>query len=297
MPARIEKLRFGVGGVELQVLAAGPRDGEPLIFLHGFPEFSDAWREQLYHFAAAGYRVLAPDQRGCGASDKPAGVAAYRIGRLAGDVLALMDAQGLSSAHVVGHDWGGIVLWHLLTHHADRLRSAVVLNAPHLSVWQRRMLGAPTQMLKSWYVFAFQLPRLPERLMAARGNALLFRLSGLGQALDPGQRRRYRQAYAGALGTMMNWYRAAMRAPGRGARAPQAPIDTPVLILWGREDAFLDQALAYDSAALCADARLQFVDDASHWLVHEHPARINRDIAEFLAEHTAAATPARRASG
>lgn len=284
MSTVIEHHRINLGEVELHVAAAGPKDGEPLLFLHGFPEFWYAWKAQLEYFAAQGYRVYAPDQRGVGESTKPPAVSAYHIDKLAGDALALMDAFGHARFNLVGHDWGGIITWHLLSWHAPRLQRVVVLNAPHLSIWRAAMLRTPSQILKSWYVFAFQLPGFPEKFAGSFGGKTLLRMSGLDKVLDAHERELYADAYAGALKTMINWYRAAMRYAGVAGRAPDADITTPMLMLWGRNDAFLTASLAQDCMRLCSDGELRFIEDASHFLVHERPQEINQAIHQFLAK-------------
>lgn len=282
MQTAIEHLRINVGEVELHVAAAGPEDGKPLLFLHGFPEYWYAWQAQLEYFGALGYRAYAPDQRGYGDSDKPQGVSNYHIDKLTQDALGLMDALGHEKFDLVGHDWGGILTWHLLSWHPQRLRRVVVLNAPHLATWIAGMRRTPVQVLKSWYVFAFQLPGLPERLTGARNGNVLFGMSGLNKILSRDDRARYSKAYAGALKTMINWYRAALRYASVAARAPEASIDTPLLILWGRNDRFLSAKLAEQSQQLCSQARLEFIEDASHWVVHERPTQVNQAIHEFL---------------
>jgi len=282
MNTTIEHLKIDVGEVQLHVAAAGPADGEPLFFLHGFPEYWYAWQAQLEHFAELGYRVYAPDQRGFGDSDKPEQVTDYHINKLAGDILGLMDALGYERAHLVGHDWGGILTWHLLCWHAERFKRVVILNAPHLSIWRNGMLKTPGQMLKSWYVFAFQLPTAPEQITGMRAGGLLLWLSGLHKVLNADDKTRYKKAYDGALKTMINWYRAAMRFSEDSARVPNATIDTPLLIIWGRDDRFLSEQLARDCMELCSNARLEFINDASHWLIHEQPTKINESIETFL---------------
>ena len=126
-----EILRVAVNGIELDVVAAGPADGKLVILLHGFPEFSYGWRHQIQALAAAGLRVVAPDQRGYNRSEKPAGIAEYKLDTLADDVLGIADALGHERFAVVGHDWGGVVAWHLATRNPERISRAAILNAPH----------------------------------------------------------------------------------------------------------------------------------------------------------------------
>ncbi len=163
----LDDMRLTVNGVMLHAVAAGPKDGPLAVLLHGFPEFWYGWRRQIEPLAAAGFRVLVPDQRGYNLSDKPEGLRAYTLDVLADDVLGLATALERSTFAVVGHDWGGVLAWHLSARNPDRIERAAVLNGPHLAVMRNYALSHPGQMLKSWYVGFFQAPWLPERVLGA----------------------------------------------------------------------------------------------------------------------------------
>jgi pimeloyl-ACP methyl ester carboxylesterase len=278
-----ENLRVAVNGIELHAVAAGPADGKLAILLHGFPEFSYGWRHQIPALAAAGLRIVAPDQRGYNRSDKPAGISAYKLDTLADDVLGLADALGRHHFAVVGHDWGGVVAWHLATRNPERIARAAILNAPHPATLWSYARSHPSQALKSWYVGLFRLPVIPEQALRAGG------FWGLRRALRtsrPGtftgeDLRRYGEAWAqpGALTAMLNWYRALRLS---ASSTPAARIRVPVRVIWGDRDAFLDSGLAEAGAALCDDAEVIHLPEASHWLHHEEPDRVNRLLAEFL---------------
>lgn len=167
----IEHLHVNANGLQFYAAAAGPADGQLLMLLHGFPEMSYGWRHQLGALAAAGYRVVAPDQRGYGHSSKPSGIGAYRLDLLAADVVAIARALGHDSARLVGHDWGGLVTWCLATNDAPFVQRAAILNAPHPASLLRYIAGSPTQALKGAYVGFFQLPWLPEAMLRAHGHA------------------------------------------------------------------------------------------------------------------------------
>jgi len=158
----LEQRFIETNGVRLNVLQDGPQDGPLAILLHGFPEFSDGWRRQIPFLAAAGYRVWAPDQRGYALSDKPDGIAAYALDELAADVVGLMDAAGRERAFLVGHDWGAAVAWWVAQTQPQRVVRLVVINVPHPAVMLAHLRGSLAQLLKSWYIFYFQLPWLPE---------------------------------------------------------------------------------------------------------------------------------------
>jgi epoxide hydrolase 4 len=202
-------------GVRLHYVERGA--GPLVVLLHGFPQYWGAWRRQIPALADAGFRVVAPDLRGYNLSDRPAGVDAYRTGRLAWDIAMLVERLGAGRAHVVGHDWGGVVAWQLAARHPERVDRLAILNAPH----PRRFVAAlarTTQALRSWYAGFFQLPWLPERLLAAADFWLLARALRDGTArrgaFDDAEIARHRATWRrpGALTAMVQFYRAALRA-------------------------------------------------------------------------------------
>ncbi|HSP07779.1 MAG TPA: alpha/beta hydrolase, partial [Acidobacteriota bacterium] len=150
-----------VNGISLHVVEAGPEDGSPVFLLHGFPDFWRTWEKQMEFLAQQGFRAIAPDQRGYNLSDKPAPLAAYNIDQLAGDVTALMDAYGYPRATVIGHDWGGSVAWRTAHLFPDRIEKLVILNVPHSTVMKRALRTGWRQRMRSWYIFLFQIPRIP----------------------------------------------------------------------------------------------------------------------------------------
>jgi pimeloyl-ACP methyl ester carboxylesterase len=278
---------ISVGDVRLHAVEAGPQDGPLAVLLHGFPEFWYAWRKQIGPLAAAGYRVLAPDQRGYNLSDKPRGVAAYGLDRLADDVLGLLDEAGRERAILVGHDWGGLVAWWTAIRHAERCSHLAVLNMPHPRVMERFLLRDRAQRRRSSYIFQFQLPWLPERRLAAgnfaRAAAALAKTSRPGTFSDE-DLARYRAAWSqpGAMHAMIQWYRAAFRA--RPRRPTTTRVRVPALLVWGARDRFLGREMAAPSLARCERGRLVVVDEATHWVQHEEPERVNRLLLEFFRE-------------
>ncbi|WP_045233737.1 alpha/beta fold hydrolase [Deinococcus pimensis] len=274
-------------GVTLHVVEAGPVDGPPVVLLHGFPEFWYGWRHQIDELARAGYRVLAPDQRGYGLSGKPPGVHAYAVRELVRDVVGLLDWRGIPQAFVVGHDWGAAVAWALAITHPERVRRLAILNVPHPAVFARTLRESADQRRRSWYMFLFQLPALPEALLRA-GN---FRLAAasLQATSRPGtfteeDLARYREAWGGpgALTGMLNWYRAAFRVP-RVDGGGDLRVRVPTLIVWGAEDRFLKREMAEESAAQVeGGARLRVLEGVSHWVQHEAAAEVNAELLDFL---------------
>jgi len=277
-------------GLRLRVLQAGPESAPLVLLLHGFPEGALCWRHQIGALAAAGWRVWAPDQRGYGDSDRPAGARNYRLPLLAADAFGLLDAAGSPSARVVGHDWGGAVAWWMAQARPDRVERLAILNCPHPAVMRRAMLTDPRQSLRSWYMAFFQLPWLPERLLGARDGALLAR--GLAGSSRPGAFREadlalYRREWRKpeSLRSMIDWYRALrfpLRMGGRVGAAAAPRLQPPTLLIWGRRDSAVRPALAGESLKRCADGRLVMLDEATHWLQHEEPERVNRLLLEHL---------------
>ena len=280
-------------GLRFRVIQAGPAGGRLVLLLHGFPEGALCWRHQIGALAQAGYRVWAPDQRGYGESARPAGVRDYRLPLLAADAFALVDAAGAVSAHVIAHDWGGAVAWWMAQARPDRIERLAILNCPHPAVMRRALLTNPRQMLRSWYTAFFQLPWLPEALLGARDGALLargLRTSGRKEkpAFTEAELAEYRRDWRrpGALRAMINWYRAArypLRMGGRVGAAAAPKVQPRTLLLWGRRDRALGAELAQPTLARCADARLVWLDQATHWLQHEEPERVNAELLAHLA--------------
>lgn len=275
-----------VNGISLRVITAGPTKVSPLVFLHGFPETAElSWRHQLDWFAAKGYKIIAIDQRGYNLSGKSQRVVDYRLELLAGDVIGIIRTLGYEQAIVVGHDWGAAVTWYLADHHAKVVRRAIILNCPHGMAFKRTLLRNPRQWLRSWYILFFQLPWLPEHVLARNDYALLrktLRASARPGTFSAADLERYVEAWRqpGALRSMLNWYRALVRYPI--VLDPSRKITMPVLMLWGEQDRFLLTDMAEPSIEMCEDGRLVRMPEASHWLQHEAAEEVNRLIHDFL---------------
>ncbi|THE64981.1 alpha/beta hydrolase [Salinadaptatus halalkaliphilus] len=271
-------------GVDLHAVVAGEETDPLVVFLHGFPEWWYTWRDQLEPFVDAGYRVLVPDQRGYNLSDKPQSVRAYRQSELARDIISLIRSEGRESAHVVGHDWGGMIGWYLALEYPAVVDRLAVVNAPHPTAFRRQLLSNPEQIRRSWYAYVFQLPWLPERVCRHDDYRVLERTlrstSAPGTYTDTAVAH-YRRTWSqdGALTGMCNWYRASARYPPDLSRDRVAP---PTLVIWGEDDSALVPALAVDSYDFCADARLELLPETSHWVPRERPARTTSLLLEHL---------------
>lgn len=246
-----------------------------MVLLHGFPECSLTWRSQLLALGAAGYRAVAPDLRGYGDSDKPRAIADYRIEKLAQDVTGLIVALGREAAHLVGHDWGGFIAWHVAMWSPAAVRRLCILNMPHPQQMVRG-LRTPRQLRKSWYVFFFQLPWLPERFLDARRLRRLF-LRAPRRPYDDETLAANLHALRDPAGPL-HYYRAAARFRARRIEVVRAPT----LVIWGEQDAALGSELAQPDPAWVPDARLVRIPDASHFVQHDAAAQVDGLLLSFL---------------
>lgn len=274
-----------VNGIQLHYVSAGT--GKLLILLHGFPEFWYSWKNQI-PFLAHYYRVVAPDMRGYNLSDKPKGIANYRADVLATDIKALIAALGETQAYIVGHDWGGAVAWTLAALYPETVEKLIILNMPHPLEMRRQLLQLNwSQWKKSWYIFFFQLPSLPEKYIR-RNLSLFFKKALRGWAIrkdafSDDDIAKYVAAYQQpkAIGSAINYYRAAIRYANSNI-IPDSLIKPPVFLLWGEQDRALGKELTYNTPNYCEQLRMQYISDASHWIQHDRPDLINGYILEFL---------------
>jgi pimeloyl-ACP methyl ester carboxylesterase len=264
-------------GLTFDVTDSGPPDGRVVIPLHGFPEDRHCWDRLTPSLVDAGYRVLAPDQRGYSPGARPAGRRAYTMDKLSDDVLALGDAAGADQFDVIGHDWGGGVAWDLAARYPDRVRSVTVLSTPHPQAMLASMTRS-TQLLHSWYMIFFQIPWLPERIISARGGRLM--AQGLERdGLDPESAARY-ASRSSELTEPIGWYRALPFS----ARERVGPVTVPTLYIWSDGDRYLVR-----KAALLTERYVtgpyRFVELAGqrHWL----PAAAADQVAPPLLDHLA----------
>jgi pimeloyl-ACP methyl ester carboxylesterase len=278
--------RIKADGVELHVARAGR--GPAVILLHGFPENWRSWQRQIPALVHAGFSVGVPDLRGYNLSDIPPGRDAYRLEHLVADVAALVHAMGepRSRAHIVGHDWGGIIAWAFASQHPEMVDKLVILNAPHLDIYARRVRRLP-QMLRSWYVMFFQLPWLPEKLLAAnRYGAIrkIFRRSpARAGAFSREESAQYVEGMSkpGALTAALNYYRANFSFK-MFRRAPMNRIEAPTLVIWGELDSALGVELLDGLERVVPGVQIHRIPDASHWVQNEAPGEVNRALIDFL---------------
>jgi pimeloyl-ACP methyl ester carboxylesterase len=279
-----------VGSLSFETDVAG--DGEHLaLFLHGFPESKTSWRDQLIHVSRLGYTAWAPNMRGYGRSSRPSGLDAYHVDHLVEDVAGLADlarSEGKRSLTLIAHDWGGIVAWFFALRRVRPLRNLVVMNLPH----PRRIvesLRTVSQLRRFWYIFFFQVPRVPEWVMTRGGGGAVRRVMCRTthkpeclrtELLDELCRN---AAEPGAMRAMLAYYRSLFRnrALRREALAC-GRLDVPTLLLWAEDDAFLGKELTYGTESLVRDLTIRYLPDTSHWLQQEASATVNDLLAEWL---------------
>ena len=264
---------FQVNGISLHIEEHG--SGKPVLLLHGWPDSSYLWRNQIPFLVANGFRVIAPDLRGFGHSDRPEGVAAYSLRNAVADVVGVLDALGIDTADIVAHDWGAAVAWLTATAHSSRVRRLVVLSVPH-------PLASPTlrQREMAWYQLFFQFEGITEAWLQ-RDNWALFReiLRGNGDV----------ELYIsdlsrpGALKASLNWYRAnlAPHMPEPPSKLP--PVEAPTLGIWSSNDHYLDgERMKMSGQFVKGQWRYEQIYHASHWIPLDAYDRLNQLLIEWL---------------
>jgi pimeloyl-ACP methyl ester carboxylesterase len=274
------------GGVGLHVVMGG--EGPLVVLLHGFPEHWISWQHQIRALVDAGFSVAAPDLRGYNLSDRPPARDAYHLRFLVEDVAAVIRGAGHVRAHVVGHDWGGIIAWTFAGVHRDLLDKLVVMNAPHMRLFVETVRRVPRQLLRSWYALFFRLPLLPELALAMGNYHAVRRLFKRGPArrdtFSDEDVDRYVDAFRapGALTAALNYYRA---NAGTGARlAASARVDAETLVIWGEKDPALVVDLLNGLERVAPRVRVYRLPDVSHWVQNEAPDEVNRVLIAFLGE-------------
>lgn len=265
-------------GIRMHYAAEG--EGPLLLLLHGFPQFWYAWRHQIPELAKH-FKVVAPDLRGYGKSDKPEKVADYTPEILANDIAGLITALGYQKAHIVGHDWGGGVAWQTALRHPEVVDHLAVINCPHPEKMAHALRNNIEQMKKSWYIFFFQLPYIPELYFKFNSKNILKRaLRFSNRPFSPEDIAIYEKEISqpGAFHAALNYYRAA-----KNSKTPHEKIASPTLLIWGEKDVALGKELTYDMDSLFANSfKIKYLPNCSHWVPEEEPETVNRLLLEFL---------------
>ncbi|KHJ90253.1 hydrolase, alpha/beta domain protein [Oesophagostomum dentatum] len=276
--------------VRLHYVQTGEDDKPLLLMLHGFPEFWYSWRFQLRHFADK-YRCIAVDQRGYNLSDKPQNVEEYQIDFLINDVKELIERLGYKRIFLMGHDWGAAVAWQFALVYPEFVEKLVILNVPHPNAMMDLLKTSNEQRLKSWYIFMFQTPKIPEMVVQSRDLHMLD-LSFRGKKAGIRNKENFTDedleawkhvfSQEGALTGPINYYRnIRKRIPLKGDQNICKP---PTLIVWGDGDPFLMKEGATKSLDYCRDGHLEFIEGASHWVMQDEPQKVNKLVEDFLSK-------------
>ena len=265
----IESTYCKVNGVRLHVVAAGD-PGDPLVvLLHGHPDFWYGWRDQIGPLVDAGFRVVVPDQRGCNLSEAPDRIDAYRQSELTADVCELIQRENRDSAHLVGHDFGGFVAWNVALRRPSVVDRLGILNVPHPTVYRKTLRSSLEQIVRSWYVWFYQVPKLPEWLLGRNGMANMvdsLEITSNPGTFDEETIEHYRMAWRHTgIRPRVHWYRGFRRSEW----PPRNVISQPTLLCWGERDVALRPSMAEDSLDYCESGRLRRFPVASHWVHHE----------------------------
>jgi epoxide hydrolase 4 len=273
------------GALDFELAEAGSGDRLALL-LHGFPELNYSWRFQIPLLVERGWRVWAPNLRGYGATSRPAGIRAYALDHLTNDVAALIDASGAKEVMLIAHDWGAIIAWTFAIRKFRPLSKLVIMNVPHPLIGMRE-IRKWRQFWKSWYIFFFQIPKLPE-MGLAKDEALGIKRAFSNMAVDKSRfPNDVLDVYAkaalrpGALTAMINYYRALVRHrssvdPGDGR------VEVPTLMIWGEEDAALNIHCTEGTEDYVSNFTLRRLPGVSHWVQQEAPEDVNRLLAAWL---------------
>jgi pimeloyl-ACP methyl ester carboxylesterase len=272
-------------GLRFELAECGSGDRLALC-LHGFPELNISWRHQMPLLAGKGWRVWAPNLRGYGATSRPDGIDAYRIDRLVEDVAALIDLSGAREVMLVAHDWGAIIAWMFAIRQLRPLVRLVIMNVPHPKCAEREIRHWH-QLRRSWYIFFFQVPGLPERLLAANG-AQAVKTAFLSSAANKGRfPADLLQAYAdaalrpGALAAMLNYYRALLRRPDM-REVGDGMVHVPTLMVWGEDDVAIDIRCTNGTDQWVPKLELHRLPGVSHWVQQDAPEAVNRILSDWL---------------
>lgn len=274
---------ISTNGINLHYVSQG--SGKLMLMLHGFPEFWYSWRHQIKEFASD-YHTVALDLRGYNDSDKPASLSAYQMSEFIQDLKGVITGLGYEDCILVAHDWGGAIAWNFPYAYPEMVEKLIVLNIPHPAKFAQG-LRTPQQLLKSWYILAFQIPFLPEFLFQLNDyQAIKEAFSGMAidkTAFSEADLNAYRDAAAkpGALTAMINYYRGIF--PLLFNSESEWPIlEIPTLTIWGEADTALGKELTYGTEAYVRDWQIKYIPNCSHWVQQEQPALVNSYIWEFL---------------
>ncbi|MGA7418894.1 MAG: alpha/beta hydrolase [Acidimicrobiales bacterium] len=279
----IEIVDIDANGHTFTARMAGPADGQPVLLLHGFPQTSLCWQDQLSALGEAGYRVVAPDQRGYSAGARPSGVADYAVAHLVADTLAIADRMGMDTFHLVGHDWGGYLAWVVAARHPERIRTLTSVSTPHPTAMGAAIANADSdQAQRSSYIGLFRQDGTAEEILLGEdGSGEGLRQMYLGAGLSADKAEVYVEAMTvpGVLTAGLNWYRAMDVETARGL----GRVSMPTMYVWSTEDIALGRRAAEDTASwVSGPYRFEVLEGVSHWIPDEAAETLNGLLLDHL---------------
>jgi pimeloyl-ACP methyl ester carboxylesterase len=284
VPRAIDRIEIEAGGFTFTGRACGPRDGRRVLCLHGFPQTSWAWRDELWALGHAGYRAVAPDQRGYCSGARPTATDDYGTEHLISDVIDLTDAMNMERFDLVGHDWGGLLAWIVAERFPDRVRSLTVVSTPHPLALRHALSGAdPEQAVRSGATASLRDADAPERLLLgpeADGSGLRRMLRETG--LDDEDAEVYAVVLSepGALTAVLNWY----RAMDPSVLENLEPVRVPTMYVWSTGDAVIGRMAADGTREHVAGPyRFEVLEDVSHWIPETAPEQLSDLLVRHLA--------------
>ncbi len=275
---------ISTNGIILHYVTEGT--GKLMLMLHGFPEFWYSWRHQIREFSSD-YQVVAVDLRGYNESDKPEDVQAYKIEEFIKDIQGVIKGLGYENCVLVSHDWGGAIAWCFAYAYPEMVEKLIVMNIPHPAKFREGISSNPQQLLRSWYIFLFQIPWLPEIILQSNNyQAIADAFSKMAidkTAFSQEDLEAYKQAAAkpGALTAMVNYYRNIF--PGFLTNQQEwGKLEIPTLMIWGENDTALGKELTYDTQSYVKNFQIKYIPNCSHWVQQEQPRLVNQYMREFL---------------
>ncbi|MEA5535554.1 alpha/beta hydrolase [Crocosphaera sp. XPORK-15E] len=269
-------------GIQLHYVTKG--QGKLMLMLHGFPEFWYSWRYQITEFSQD-YKVVALDLRGYNESDKPQALKAYQITELVKDIEGVIRGLGYDNCILVAHDWGGAIAWYFANTYPEMIERLIIMNLPHPAKFKQG-LKTPQQLLKSWYIFAFQLPQLPEWLLQRNNYQLIaYMFKAVDEsAFSSEDLDIYREAAAKprALTAMLNYYRNIFQGFFKTSQQEWKKLSMPILMIWGENDVALGKELTYGTEDYAENLTIKYIPNCSHWVQQEQPQFVNEYMRDFL---------------
>ena len=270
----LEEVFIETNGIMLHTIIVGT--GEPLILLHGFPEFWYCWLKVI-PFLKDDFKLIIPDMRGYNLSDKPKGIENYKLEILIEDIKGLSENLGLEKFNLAGHDWGGAVAWIFAEKYPELLNKLIILNSPHHKIFTEKLRTDKNQQKASFYIFEFYKPN-GEKFIIENNYEQLKKFVFTENFSDL-EKKKYIEAWSqpGAIEGTVNYYRA-----NRSFKEWTGIIEVPTLVLWGMKDLFLTPQLLDGLSNYVKDLRIEKNEESSHWITHDAPEFVSLKIREFI---------------